>query len=610
MPSIISLASRSLALALFAVSQPVLAAPRGAPGNFNSTIDYLIVGGGPAGLVLAEQLTRNWDVKVVLLEAGPDPSLDPLVYSMLRLMPSTALIISTSSNLIIAPASFFQTSEYLWNFTSAPDPGLNGRAPELWQGRALGGGTAVNGMGMCRGSSSVFDEWADISGNEGLAWDSGMFDAFKATMHFQDDIHPVDQTPVNKSSFGDGPLEITSQRFQLAFDRPFVDKLTSSLDIPEIDFMSGYGIGVTEQADSIRADNRTRSYAWNTFGWLAANRPNFEVRHDAWVSKIGFHGKIANSVTYNDTLTNTIHTLHAKEIVVAAGAIGSPHLLMLSGVGPADQLEAAGIPVVLDSPQVGQNMMDHHYAQLVYQTVPEEGTAWQWQYNTTVTEEAEREYAENGGGLLGMPGGNVFGCFRLPDSVYEGLGNYHTSLPADRPDIIFEYTTAPLYLGSLANIIPNVSAITPYVSLVQPEGRGNVTLASADYRQQPVINSAYWATPEDRAAILYAYKQYRELVSSPELRPWATVELYPGANVTSDADLWAAIQASSGSFHHPVGTVAIGSVLDKNWRVKGIKGLRVIGTPAAPNIITCHTQGMAYALGYRAAVDIIREDGI
>lgn len=436
-----------------------------------------------------------------------------------------------------------------------------------------------------------------------------MFDAFKATTHFQEDVHPQNQVPVNKTSFGHGPLEVSTQRFQLTFDRPFVDKLSSSLEIPEIDFMSGYGIGVTEQVGAIRANNRTRSYAWNTFGWLAVNRPNFEVRHDAWATKIGFRGKTADSVTYNDTLTGTMHTVKAKEVVVAAGAIGSPHLLLLSGVGPADDLEAVGIPVVLDSPHVGQNLMDHHYAQLIYEAAPDVGTVWQWEYNSTVREEAEKEYAADGGGLFGVPDGNVFGAARVPDSVFEGLGDYHTSLPADRPDVIYEYTTAPLYFG-LVNNVPNVSTITPFVALVQPESRGNVTLASADYREQPVINSAYWATPEDRAAIIYAYKRYREIVSSPELRPWAPVEFYPGANVTSDADIWAAIQNTSGSFHHPVGTVALGSALDKNWRVKGIKGLRVIGTPAAPNIVTCHTQGTAYAMGHRAAMDIIAEDGL
>lgn len=464
-------------------------------------------------------------------------------------------------------------------------------------------------MGVCRGSPSVFDEWAEISGNPGLAWDTGMFDAFKATTHFQTDVHPADQTAVNQSSFGDGPLEISSQRFQLALDRPLVDAFAAALDVPEIDFMSGDGIGVTQQLGAIRASNRTRSYAWNTFGWLAVTRPNFQVRHDAWATKINFAGTVANGVTYLDTLTNTTHSIRAREVVVAAGAVGSPHLLMLSGVGPWEQLEAVGIDLVVDSPEVGQNLIDHHYAKIVYEAAPEETTVWQWQENATVAQEAQRAYAENGDGVYGVPDGNVFSTVRLPASVYAGLGDYHTSLPEDRPDMLFQYTTAPLWFGTVFNL-PNVSTITPFLSLVQPEGRGNITLASADYRRQPIINAAYWSTPEDKAAILYAYKLYREILASPALSPLATRELFPGPDVTSDEDLWAAIQATSGSFHHPVGTVAIGSALDWNWRVKGVDGLRVVGTTAAPSITTCHTQGTAYALGHRAALDIIAEDGL
>ncbi|KAI1811455.1 putative GMC oxidoreductase [Poronia punctata] len=572
--------SRGL-LALF--SGCALAAPELVPKTSKHAVDYLIVGGGPAGLVVAEQLTRNPKVRVVLLEAGPDSSLDPQVTT---------------------PAPFFLNGQYAWNFTSAPDPGLDGGAPELLQGRALGGGTAINGMGYCRGSSSIFDEWAHQTGNTGLSWKS-MFDAFKATTHFQEDVHPPDQTPVNKTSFGKGPLEITSQRFQLGVDRPFVDTMSSRFGLPEIDFASGYGIGVSEQIDTIRADNRTRSYAWNTFGWLAANRPNFEVRHDAWASKIGFKGKTATSVTYNDTLTNTMHTLEAREIVVAAGAIGSPQLLLLSGVGPEKQLRSLGIKVVHDSSQVGENLADHHYARLVYQTIPEMGTTWQWQFNDTARQEAIAEYAANGGGLLGLPNGNVFAALRLPDKVFKGLGNYHTSLPKDRPHFIYEYTTAPFQAE-----FANRSTITPFASLVAPEARGNVKLATADYRDAPIINSAYWGTPADKAAMLYAYKQYRSVFSAPALKPWVPVELFPGPDVTSDDALWEAIKQSSGSFHHPMATVAMGKALDKNWRVRGVKGLRVIGSPAAPDIITCHTQGVAYALGYRAAKDIAAADRV
>lgn len=506
----------------------------------------------------------------------------------------------------LAPAEFFNVNaSYVWPYSTQPDPNLGGLTADLAQGHALGGGSAVNAMGYCRGASSVFDEWAEISGNDGLAWES-MFEAFKATTHFADDVHPSDQTPVNTTtSFADGILEVTRQRIQLPFDRAFVDTLGSAFDVPEIDFASGDGIGVTELVETIRADNRTRVSAWNSFGWTAINRPNFVLYHSAWVSKIGFTGTTADCVTYNDTLTNTMKTITASEIIVAAGAIKSPQLLLLSGVGPAADLEALDIPVVLDVPEVGQNLYDHHLTLLVYEAAPEVDTIGKYLNNATFATAATTEYAEDGDGILGIPDGNVFATRRLPDSVFEGLGDYYPSLPADRPHALYEYSTAP-FLPQFATY----STIAPFVALVQPEDNGNMTLASADYRDEPLIYGNYWGSEADKAAILYAYKELRDLMASEKLSPYVLQELYPGANVTSDEDLWAAIQSTSTSFHHPLGTVAIGTVLDTQWRVKGLEGLRVVGSAAAPKPPTCHTMASAYGLGYRAAVDIAAADGL
>lgn len=492
----------------------------------------------------------------------------------------------------------------MWPYFSQPDPNLNGLTPNLVQGRALGGGTAVNAMLYCRGAASVFDEWAEISGNKGLKWNS-MLQSFKATTHWQGDPDIQYNQPLNTSSFGDGPLEISRQRELLTFDKPFADKLADTFQLPQIDFASGGGIGVSQGIESIRASNATRSDAYNTFGYLANTRPNFELHHDAWVSKIGFTGKTADRVTYNDTLTGTMHTIRGNEIVVTAGAINSPQLLMLSGVGPAARLRQLGIPVVKDFPEVGQNLIDHHYAVLQYEAKQEVDSFWQLYSNSTRSAIEQARYAQNGDGLLGNICGDVFGAFRLPDSVFAGKGNFHKKLPADRPHMIYEYFAGPFLENS-----PDVSILSAFAAVVQPESKGYLTLASADYRDAPLIHSNYWGTAADKAAIIHGYKKLRDVMRSPELGRYTVRELFPGDQAVSDEAIWEAIQQSSSSWHHPVGTTALGKVLDANWRVKGLKGLRVVGTSSVPKITTCATQATAYAIGHRAALDIAAADGV
>jgi len=460
-------------------------------------------------------------------------------------------------------------------------------------------------MIYCRGSASVFDEWAEVSGNDGLAWES-MLAAFRATSSWQDEASITYVQPVNASSFGNGPLAVSRQRKLFALDQPLIDTIQAELNLDQIDFASGGGIGVSQGIDTIRAFNRTRSYAYNTFGYIANTRRNFKLQTNAWVSTIGFTGTKADRVTYNNTLTNAMNTIHAKEIIVAAGAVKSPQLLMLSGVGPADRLTKLGIPVVKDVPEVGQNLVDHHNALVQFSAVPEELTLWQYQFNATVQAQADAEYTRNRDGVLGAQWGDVLAAVRLPDEAFEGVdGSFFTNLPADRPHVAYEYINTGVVAG-----VANVSSVTAWVSLVQPEATGNLTLASANYLDAPTIYANYFGSPADRAAMLYGYKQIRAILNADTLKPLLPEELFPGPNVTSDADLWAAIQKTARSWHHPVGTVALGTVLDAKWRVKGLQGLRVVGSPAIPYISTCPIQSTVYAIGHRAAVDIAAADGL
>ncbi|KAK0644854.1 Pyranose dehydrogenase [Lasiodiplodia hormozganensis] len=554
-----------------------------APTNLTKPVDYVIIGAGPAGYVVAERLTRNPKIAVTLLEAGPDESTNPLVTT---------------------PARFFSSQQWFWNYSTQPETNLGGLTPNLWQGRILGGGTGVNAMLYCRGSASVFNEWAELSGNPGLAWES-LLEDFKETTHYTSDPAEDYNQVLDPNAFGDGPLEVSRGQELVSFDEPFANALKSTLDLDETDMVSGGGIGVSLGLETIRVSNRTRDYAVNAYGYQMAGRPNFRVIHHAWVQRIGFTGNTATNVTYTDTQTNEVHVIEAQEIIVAAGAINSPQLLMLSGVGPEDTLSALDIPVVANIPEIGSNLYDHHYAVMEYQTVDGVETAWQWSENATGAAVAQAEYA-NGSGPLGRNNGDVFGALRLPDSVFEAVNSsFHLEVPKDRPHVIYEYASTPFLQPA-----PNVSILAAFAAVVQPEATGFVTIDSSDYRDDPVIHSNYFGSAGDKAAITYGYKQLREIMQSESLSSFIVDEIFPGKNVTSDEDVWKAIQQSAQSWHHALGTVALGTVLDSNWRIKGLNGIRVIGSPAIPRPPTCAIQAHVYAVANRAARDIVEEDGV
>lgn len=516
--------------------------------------------------------------------------------------PCTQEELRNSTDRNLAPAYYIEVP-YVWNYSSQPDPNLGGRTPSITQGRVFGGGSAVNGMAYCRGAASVFNEWAELSGNPNLAW-SSLLEDFKATTHYT--YQPADYSEsVNTTVYGDGPLEVSRIGGTTGFDLPFAKAMQSVLDLKVIDMTDGTGIGIDMGLESIRVSNRTRSYPRNTFGLLMENRPNVQMIHDAWVHNIGFSGQTAVNVTYLNSLNNKTYIMTAKEIIVSGGAMNTPKLLMLSGIGPKDRLSELGIPVVADFPEVGSNLRDHYFGIIEMQVTDDVITTWQWSQNATEALLAKEQYAANASGPLGWDNGLVYGAFRVPDSVFNGVnGTHYTSLPKDRPHVLIEYSTVPFDSAT-----GNISVITAWASLVQSESSGHVTINSSDFRDDPLIYSNYFGSPADKVAIIWAWKKLRDVLRSEDLKSVVVKEFYPGANVTSDADIWAAIQQQAGAFHHPMGTVALGKALDSNWRLKGLKGIRVIDVSTFPSPSSCHPQADVYAIAHRAAKDIQEADG-
>ncbi|KAF2468598.1 FAD/NAD(P)-binding domain-containing protein [Lindgomyces ingoldianus] len=446
--------------------------------QLRGTYDYVIVGAGSAGFVLAKTLSQNASFK-------------------------------NRFDFNQAPAYYPLISEYFRNFASRPDPKLG-----------------------------VFDEWAKVSGNSGLAWKS-LLEDFKAASHY--DFQQTDYEQfVNTTTYGDGPLEVSRTSGLTGFDAPFASALKSGLGVHEVDLTDGIGTGLDLGV---------------------ANRPNVQMIPNAWVTKIGFSGKTSKNVTYTNTISNAKTTIAAKEIIVNAGAINSPKLPMLSGVGQKARLSELNIPLVADIPSIGTNLYDHTFPIVELEVSSDIKTGWQWEFNAT--------------------GKN---------SVFDGInGTHYTSLPTDRPHILMKYSTVPLMST------PNVSLVTAWASLVQAEASGYVTLNSSDFRDDPFIYSNYYGSPADKKAVVWGYKKLREIMGSEELKSFVLKRGIPR-------------QECSYSFHHPLGTVALGKALDSNWGLRGLKSIRLVDVSTFPSPPSCHPLADVYAVAHRAAKDIRRAD--
>lgn len=547
--------------------------------NPSNEVDYVIVGAGPAGFVLAEQLSQDPGINVVLLEAGPDGT-------------------HAKSINVPAYAPFNQNSQYAWNYSSTPQPTLNGAAPALAQGHCLGGGSAINYIAYCRGAPSVYDEWADLSGDEELRWESLFQNDFKQNVRYEAVVSDFQQY-VNESAYGDGPLIVSHTKSLSGFDPAYQYALRANLNLTEVDMNAGHGIGATWGVQSIRPSNSTRDYALEAYGWQMAGRQNARIEHGVWVTRIGFVGKRATSVTYVLATDNSTHVLNAKEVIVSAGAIGSPKLLMLSGVGPKAHLEALDIPVVADIPDIGSNLYDHHFSVIEVEVVPSVNTTAKIFDNATFLAETMLQYEDSATGAFTIPDSGSFATARVPNDVLLAANDtFHLTLPADRPHLLFQYSTGPFVTDPAP---ANRSLISAFVALVQPEASGYIRLNGSDYRTNPLIHSNYYGSPGDLNAILWGYKKLRSILQSSIMAPLIVDEVFPGKNITTDEELLAALKYSATTFHHPVGSVSLGKVLGKDFRVKGLEGIRVVDSSAIPVEVTCHLQANVYALAHRAA---------
>ncbi|MEM1362823.1 MAG: GMC family oxidoreductase N-terminal domain-containing protein [Pseudomonadota bacterium] len=529
--------------------------------------DYIVVGAGSAGCVLANRLSEDPECRVILIEAG-GRDWNPWIH---------------------VPVGYFKTlhnPKTDWCYKTEPEPNLNGRSLDWPRGKTLGGSSSINGLLYVRGQSDDYDHWAQL-GNKGWGWED-VLPLFKRS-----ETHEDGETEIHG---GQGGLSVSRIRAKSAIAEAFIDAAVE-MGVPRTEDYNGgslEGAGYFHQT----ARGGFRCSSARAFLNPAKSRPNLDILTHAHTEALLFEEddprKVRGVRITRKGQTQDITLREGGEVILSAGAIGSPQILELSGIGRGDVLSKAGVDLRHDLPHVGENLQDHLQIRLVYEV------------NVPTLNDAINRF------LPRMDIGLRYVLFRKGPM---SLGASQVTIFAksqeglETPDIQFHFQ--PLSAEKPGIEMHDFSGITSSVCQLRPESRGHIHISSPKAQDYPKIVPNYLSAKADQLCAVRAIKFARSMTKTQALSPFVVREHVPNSNPQSDEDLLDVARSISQTIYHPTSTCRMGSdgsaVVDDRLRVHGIAGLRVADASIMPSIISGNTNAPTIMIGEKAS-DMIRED--